>query len=345
MSTSNLASQSQAIADSEKGSFASSQEVRWCPGCGDYAILACVQKVLPELGVKKENTVFISGIGCSSRFPYYLNTYGFHTIHGRAPTIATGLKIARPELSVWIVTGDGDGLSIGTNHLLHLMRRNVDVTVLLFNNQIYGLTKGQYSPTSERGKKSKTTPLGSLDEPFNPVQLALAAGCGFVARGIDVDTKNLQAILKAAAQHKGTSFVEIYQNCNVFNDLAFAQISDRGHRAERTILLQEGKPLLFGESNEKGLVYNGRQFEVVVLDDPTKVEHVQTHSVQSDLSILTALNQLNYPDFPVPIGVFRAIEKPIYEQELAKQIESAKAQSTTQSLERMLRQGKTWRIK
>jgi 2-oxoglutarate/2-oxoacid ferredoxin oxidoreductase subunit beta len=327
-----------------KESFASDQEVRWCPGCGDYAILASMQKVLPELGIERENMVFVSGIGCSSRFPYYLNTFGFHTIHGRAPAIATGLKMARPELSVWVITGDGDGLSIGTNHLLHLMRRNVDVTVLLFNNRIYGLTKGQLSPTSEKGKKTKTSPSGSLEEPFDPIQLALAAGCGFVARAIDVDTKGLPWVLKEASLHRGTSFVEIYQNCNVFNDGAFAEISDRGLRGEKTISLQPGKPLIFGENNDKGLRLKDDGFEVVTRSDevdPTLFVH------QDDLSLssLMKLSSLRYPEFPVPIGIFRATTRAIYEDEMDKQMKDAKNKQPHASLDTLLRSGKTWVVK
>lgn len=325
-------------------SFVSDQEVRWCPGCGDYAILASMQKVLPELGISRENMVFISGIGCSSRFPYYLNTYGFHTIHGRAPTIATGLKIARPELSVWVITGDGDGLSIGTNHLLHLMRRNVDVTILLFNNRIYGLTKGQLSPTSEKGKKTKTSPSGSVEEPFDPIRLALAAGCGFVARAIDVDTKGLPAILKAASLHRGTSFVEIYQNCNVFNDGAFAEISDRGFRSQRTVTLEPGKPLLFGENQEKGLRLKGENFEVVSVSCENE-STVFVHQSELSLSMLTKLTDLRYPEFPVPIGIFRALSRPIYENELEKQTAEAKKKQPDVSLDGLLRSGKTWHVK
>jgi 2-oxoglutarate ferredoxin oxidoreductase subunit beta len=327
-----------------KGSFASDQEVRWCPGCGDYAILASVQKVLPELGIKRENTVFISGIGCSSRFPYYLNTYGFHTIHGRAPTIATGLKIARPELSVWVITGDGDGLSIGTNHLLHLMRRNVDVTILLFNNRIYGLTKGQYSPTSEKGKKTKTTPMGSVDEPFDPVHLALAAGCSFVARSIDVDSKGLQWVLLEAAKHKGTSFVEIYQNCNVFNDGAFSQISDRGLRAENTITLRPGQPLVFGQNNDKGLHFDGDKFNIISMQDTNASSDVYVHQNESSIAMAIKLNEMSQPGLPVPIGIFRAITRPTYEEEVALQVAHAKQQQPDVSLDALLRSGKTWTI-
>lgn len=340
MSTNNLSVDDQSELPLTKEDFVTDQEVRWCPGCGDYAILASVQKVLPELGIKRENTVFISGIGCSSRFPYYLNTYGFHTIHGRAPTIATGLKIARPELSVWVITGDGDGLSIGANHLLHIMRRNVDVTILLFNNRIYGLTKGQYSPTSEKGKITKTTPLGSLDEPFNPVQLALASGCSFVARAIDVDSKGLQWVLKEAATHRGTSFVEIYQNCNVFNDGAFADISDRGFRASRTMTLKPGSPLVFGEKSEKGLSFNGNSFEVISLENG---KHPAIH--QNTLSWAMQLNELQSPDFPVPIGIFRQSQRHVFEQEIADQSTHAKSQYPQASLEKLLHQGKTWEIK
>lgn len=325
--------------------FVSDQEVRWCPGCGDYAILASVQKILPELGIARENTVFISGIGCSSRFPYYLNTYGFHTIHGRAPTIATGLKIARPDLSVWIVTGDGDGLSIGANHLMHIMRRNLDVTILLFNNQIYGLTKGQYSPTSEKGKKTKTSPQGTIDEPFNPVQLALAAGCSFVARAIDVDAVGLQWVLKEAAAHRGTSFVEIYQNCNVFNDGTFAHISDRGFRAERTISLRPNQPLIFGQANDKGLVYDGNDFSVVTAETPQDKEKLYVHNAQNDISMAIKLNALSYPDFPVPMGIFRSVERAVYEEEIAEQTKLARSKQSDVSLEGLLRSGKTWTIK
>lgn len=327
-----------------KESFASDQEVRWCPGCGDYAILASMQKVLPELGIERENMVFVSGIGCSSRFPYYLNTFGFHTIHGRAPAVATGLKMARPELSVWVITGDGDGLSIGTNHLLHLMRRNVDVTVLLFNNRIYGLTKGQFSPTSEQGKKTKTSPMGSLEEPFDPIQLALAAGCGFVARAIDVDTKGLPWVLKEASLHRGTSFVEIYQNCNVFNDGAFAEISDRGLRGERTISLQPGKPLIFGENNDKGLRLKDDGFEVVTRSDETDPT-LFVHQDDLSLSSLMKISSLRYPDFPVPIGIFRSTSRPIYEEEMDKQMVEAKRKQPNASLESLLRSGKTWVVR
>jgi 2-oxoglutarate ferredoxin oxidoreductase subunit beta len=328
-----------------KEDFTSDQEVRWCPGCGDYAILASVQKILPELGIARENTVFISGIGCSSRFPYYMNTYGFHTIHGRAPTIATGLKIARPDLSVWVITGDGDGLSIGTNHLLHMMRRNVNVTILLFNNQIYGLTKGQYSPTSEKGKKTKTTPMGSIDEPFNPVQLALAAGCSFVARAIDVDAQGLQSVLKAAALHRGTSFVEIYQNCNVFNDGTFSHISDKGYRSDRTVVLRDNEPCIFGKNNDRGLVFDGTNFEIIAVNTEEDRNKLYVHQTECPLSMAVRLNELRYPDFPVPMGIFRTMHRPIYEEEIASQIETAQKKQPPLTLEALLGSGKTWTIK
>src|SRR6266481_6611277 len=247
--------------------FITDQEVRWCPGCGDYAILAAVQKTMPEFGIAPENTVFISGIGCSSRFPYYMNTYGFHTIHGRAPAFATGLKISRPDLDVWVVTGDGDGLSIGGNHLIHVLRRNVDLKILLFNNKIYGLTKGQYSPTSEVGKVTKSTPAGSVDFPFNPITVALGAEASFVARSVDVETRHLQDIVRRAHEHRGTSFVEILQNCNVFNDGAFADVTEKATKADSTLVLEHGKPLLFGKNHDKGIRLRDFQPEVVHLGD------------------------------------------------------------------------------
>src|SRR5215831_18450616 len=251
-----------------KKDFVSDQDVRWCPGCGDYAILSQVQKVLPELGVPRENFVFISGIGCSSRFPYYVNTYGFHSIHGRAPAIATGVKVSRPELSVWVVTGDGDALSIGGNHLIHVLRRNVDLNILLFNNRIYGLTKGQYSPTSEPGKITKSTPLGSVDRPFEPLALALGAAGTFVARSLDVEAKHLQEILRRAHAHRGTSFVEILQNCNIFNDGAFETLTDKERKAEHQLILEHGKPLVFGAKRDKGIrLGSGMRPEVVTLGD------------------------------------------------------------------------------
>ena len=257
--------------------FTSDQAVRWCPGCGDYAILAQTQKIFPDLGRKKEEFVFISGIGCSSRFPYYMDTYGFHTIHGRAAAVASGVKIARPDLSVWVVTGDGDGLSIGGNHTIHLMRRNLDMNVMLFNNRIYGLTKGQYSPTSEVGKVTKSTPMGSLDIPFNPLSLALGAGSTFVARTIDKETKHLQEMIKESYAHRGTSFLEIYQNCNIFNDGAFAPLTDRDTKSDTVLWLEDGKPLTFGAEKPKGIRLDGNKPEVVELGDKWGEDDLLVH--------------------------------------------------------------------
>src|SRR4051794_10380655 len=247
------------------GDFASDQDVRWCPGCGDYSILAQMKKVCAKLGMDRTKMVFVSGIGCSSRFPYYMNTYGFHSIHGRAPTFATGLKLARPDLNVWLVTGDGDGLSIGGNHLMHVIRRNVDVKILLFNNRIYGLTKGQYSPTSEHGKRTKSTPMGAPDFPIRPISIAIAAEATFAARAIDVDVKNLENVLERAAKHVGTAFVEIYQNCNIFNDGAFEYATDKNTKSDTTLYLEHGKPLIFGKNSDKGIRLNGTNAEVVDL--------------------------------------------------------------------------------
>lgn len=260
-----------------KKDFTSDQAVRWCPGCGDYAVLAQTQKVFPDLGVDKENFVFISGIGCSSRFPYYMDTYGFHTIHGRASAIASGVKLANPDLSVWVVTGDGDGLSIGGNHTIHLLRRNLDINVMLFNNRIYGLTKGQYSPTSEVGKITKSTPMGSLDTPFNPLTLALGAGATFVSRTIDKQTKHMQAMIMRSHGHKGTSFMEIYQNCNIFNDGAFAQLTDKETKSDTVLLLENGEPMLFGAEKQKGVRLDGNTPIVVEIGDKWGVDDVLVH--------------------------------------------------------------------
>src|SRR3989442_1424934 len=251
----------------KKADFVSDQEVRWCPGCGDYAILNNVQKVMPELGIQREKVVFVSGIGCSSRFPYYMNTYGFHSIHGRAPAVATGIKCANPELSVWVITGDGDALSIGGNHFIHAIRRNLDLKIILFNNRIYGLTKGQYSPTSELGKKTKSTPMGVIDYPINPLSLAFASEATFVARSIDTDPKHMAAIIDRLAKHKGSAFVEVYQNCNIFNDGAFKAFSERDVRDERTINLEHGKPLIFGKDKNKGIHLKGVEPEVVTIGE------------------------------------------------------------------------------
>jgi 2-oxoglutarate/2-oxoacid ferredoxin oxidoreductase subunit beta len=324
--------------------FKSDQEVRWCPGCGDYAILAAVQSFLPELGVKRENTVFVSGIGCSSRFPYYLNTYGMHSIHGRAPAIATGLATSRPDLAVWVVTGDGDALSIGGNHLIHALRRNINLKILLFNNRIYGLTKGQYSPTSEVGKITKSTPLGSLDTPFNPISLALGAEATFVARTLDSDRKHLQDVLRRAAMHRGTALVEIYQNCNIFNDGAFEILKDPATRDAATIRLEHGQPLMFGNGRAvlrdpaSGTLSVGSQ---VSPDDPRVVVH-DAHV--EDPAYAFALSRLSGTDLATtPIGVFRSIERPTYDDAVRDQVEQAQAGAAA-DLGALIRGRDTWTV-
>jgi 2-oxoglutarate ferredoxin oxidoreductase subunit beta len=322
--------------------FVTDQEVRWCPGCGDYAILAQLQKMLPDLKIPRENIAIISGIGCSSRLPYYVETYGFHTIHGRAPTIATGLKTARPELTVFVATGDGDGLSIGGNHMLHVMRRNVDLTIILFNNRIYGLTKGQFSPTSEIGKVTKSSPFGTTESPLNPIRIALAAGATFVARSVDRDTKHLEETLYRAVKHKGVSFVEVYQNCNIFNDGAFAAFADKSVRQERMVYLEHGKPLRFGNNFEHGIRLNGFQPEVVM--NAESDEGLLVHDEHLESSILAnILATMDYPAFPVPTGVFRQVEAPTYEDLVAAQVESARRKGEG-DFEALLNQGETWEV-
>ncbi len=322
--------------------FTSDQDVRWCPGCGDYSILSQMKKVLPTLGVPPEKMVFISGIGCSSRFPYYVNTYGMHSIHGRAPAVATGLKAARPDLMVWVITGDGDGLSIGGNHLMHAIRRNLDVNIVLFNNQIYGLTKGQYSPTSPQGKVTKSTPVGSVDNPIHPLSLALGCEATFVARSIDVNIKHLGGILKRAAEHKGTSFVEVYQNCNVFNDGAFEWATDRETKSDTVIELEHGKPLIFGKNRNKGIRLNGMQLEVVELGKGIEEDDLLFHDEKmQEPSLAYLLSRMTNPEFPEPIGVFRAVDRPRYEERLNDQIAEAKAKRTG-NLEALFNTGDTW---
>ncbi|MBV9593260.1 MAG: 2-oxoacid:ferredoxin oxidoreductase subunit beta [Actinobacteria bacterium] len=305
--------------------FKSDQEVRWCPGCGDYAILAAVQGFMPELGIPRENIVFVSGIGCSSRFPYYMNTYGMHSIHGRAPAIATGLSTSRPDLSVWVVTGDGDALSIGGNHLIHALRRNVNLKILLFNNRIYGLTKGQYSPTSELGKITKSTPFGSLDAPFNPISLALGAEASFVARTLDSDRKHLTSVLRAAADHQGTALVEIYQNCNIFNDGAFDLIKDADSRDDWAIRMEHGQPLRFGAEGRKAVVRTPEMglaiAEDVADDDPSVVIH-DAHV--DDPALAFALSRLSSTDVRyAPMGVFRDVNRPTYDGLMSAQLATA----------------------
>jgi len=323
--------------------FISDQEVRWCPGCGDYAIPAQVQRVMPDLGVPRENFAFISGIGCSSRFPYYMNTYGFHTIHGRAPALASGLKVTRPELSVWVLTGDGDGLSIGGNHLLHILRRNVDVNILLFNNRIYGLTKGQYSPTSEAGKITKSSPFGSVDHPVQPISFALGAEATFAARAIDVDAKHLQALLRRAHEHTGTAFIEILQNCVIFNDGTFDQVTDRDVKAENQLVLENGKPLIFGKDRDKGIRMRGHQLEVVELGNGVRESDIIVHDEEDD-ALAFLLSTMQPPKFPTPLGVFRAVKRPSYDAVANEQIRSAQEAKGEGQLDELFRRGDTWEV-
>ena len=330
-------------AEMNKKDFVSNQTVRWCPGCGDYAILASVQKLMPELGIPRENIVFISGIGCSSRFPYYMNTYGMHTIHGRAPAFATGLKVARPELSVWIVTGDGDGLGIGGNHMLHMLRRNLDVNILLFNNRIYGLTKGQVSPTSEQGLVTKSTPFGSLEPQLNPMAFALSAGGSFIARALDVDAKALQVTLKEAAEHKGTSFVEIYQNCPIFNDGTFSEISERSLREDRILRLQDGQPFLFGKEQNKGIRLNGLKPKIVDVNENTDLSEIIVHDQKSEDTIMAhLLTGMNHPNFPVPMGVFRQVEYSRFEESVDEQIQNQIEKKGKGDLRKLIRGTQVW---
>lgn len=325
--------------------FQTEQEVRWCPGCGDYAILMQVQKVLAGLGTARENLVFVSGIGCSSRFPYYVNTYGFHTIHGRAPAVAMGVKCANPDLSVWVITGDGDALSIGTNHLIHCLRRNVDLTILLFNNRIYGLTKGQYSPTSEYGKVTKSSPLGTIEQPIRPVQMALAAEATFVARTVYDDQAHLAKVLEAAARHRGASFVEILQNCRVFNDDAFVHLGKRTD-ADTRILLEHGKPVRFGEGLRKAIAV--RRMEPVVVDlgaEAVPEDELLIHDKQATSPALAALlASLEPPEFPIALGIFRDIERATYDRLLGQQIENYRARRGPGDLDRLLNSGTTWEV-
>ncbi|HMG25212.1 MAG TPA: 2-oxoacid:ferredoxin oxidoreductase subunit beta [Acidimicrobiia bacterium] len=326
--------------------FQSDQEVRWCPGCGDYSILAAVQLLLPELDVKPENLVFVSGIGCAARFPYYMNVYGLHGIHGRAPAIATGITLARPDLDVWVVTGDGDALSIGGNHLIHSMRRNVNFTMLLFNNQIYGLTKGQYSPTSEVGKVTKSTPFGSIDHPFNPLSLALGAEATFVARTHDMDRKHMTEMFRRAHAHRGSSFVEVYQNCNVFNDGAFAAITAKEARPSMLIDLKHGEPIRFGADGEQGVVLNDHgELEVVAVADVGEERLLVHDEHRQDPSLAFALSRLaDTPTVPTPIGVFRAVGRPIYEGEVQRQLVGASEQRGPGDLAALIGSGATWEV-
>ncbi|MFQ5425103.1 MAG: 2-oxoacid:ferredoxin oxidoreductase subunit beta [Phycisphaerae bacterium] len=323
--------------------FASDQDIRWCPGCGDYSILAQTKKVLPELGIPLEDFVFVSGIGCSSRFPYYMNTYGIHSIHGRAPALATGVKIANPALSVWVITGDGDALSIGGNHLIHAIRRNLDINILLFNNRIYGLTKGQYSPTSELGKRTKSSPVGSIDNPIHPMSLAIGAEATFVARTLDVNVKHLGETLRRAAAHKGTSFIEIYQNCHVFNNGTYEFASDKEVKADNTLYLEHGKPLVFGKNRDKGIRLHGMDPEVVSLGGEVREDDLLFHDEQApEPSLAYLLSRMRHPEFPEPMGVFRCVDAPRYDVELSRQIDEAVASGGRGRLEDLLMDADTW---
>ena len=327
--------------------FESDQEVRWCPGCGDYAILRAVQQLFPTLGIPREKFVIVSGIGCSSRFPYYMNTYGFHTIHGRAPAIATGIKVTRPELSVWVMTGDGDALSIGGNHLIHAMRRNVDLKVVMFNNRIYGLTKGQYSPTSERGKVTKSTPFGSVERPFHPLSVALGAEATFVARSVDVYTEHLKEVLAAASRHKGSAFIEVYQNCNIFNDGAFEYMTPKQIRDDNQIALVHGEPLVFGKNHDKGIRMRGLELEVVNLADPgVGRDQLLVHDAHAhNPSLAFLLSRMQPPEFPTPIGVFRSVEEPSFDEGMNHQLQEITSKKGPGDLEALLNAGDTWIVK
>lgn len=327
--------------------YASSQDVKWCPGCGDYSILKQVQTVFPDLGVQKEKFVFISGIGCSSRFTYYMDTYGMHSIHGRAVPIAEGVKTANPELDVWVVSGDGDALSIGGNHFIHFTRKNFNIKMLVFNNQIYSLTKGQYSPTSEKGKITKTTPFGSVEEPFNPSELALGARAGFVARTLDRDPKHMREVIKRAHQHQGAAFVEIYQNCPVFNDEAFFAFSEKETKKEEALFLEHGKPLIFGNNDEKGIMLDGLKPVIVnIKNGEFSVNNLWVHDEKdkTKANLLARFFDCREPFFPRPFGILYARERPVYEEEMAKQVEAHKRSKGKLTLNKILSGDKTWTI-
>ncbi len=325
--------------------FASDQDVRWCPGCGDYSILAQMKKVMPTLGLPREQTVFISGIGCSSRFPYYMNTYGVHSIHGRAPALATGLKSARPDLNVWVITGDGDALSIGGNHLMHTIRRNLDINIVLFNNRIYGLTKGQYSPTSPLGKVTKSTPMGAIDNPLHPLSIAIGCEATFVARTVDVNIKHLGETLRRAAAHRGTAFVEVYQNCNVFNDGAWDYATNRETKLETIIQLEHGKPLIFGKERDKGIRLNGMEPEIVELGKGISEDDLLFHDERlPEPSLAYLLSRMRHPDFPEPIGVFREVDRPRYDELINQQVEEARRDKGEGDLEKLFKSGDTWSV-
>lgn len=326
--------------------FASDQEIRWCPRCGDYSILAQMKKVLPTLGIPREKLMFVSGIGCSSRFPYYMSTYGFHSIHGRAPAIATGIKLTRPDLQVWVITGDGDSLSIGGNHLMHAIRRNVDLKIVLFNNQIYGLTKGQYSPTSPLGARTKSSPYGSVDNPLTPLCVAIGSEATFVARSVDVDVNHLTMVLERAAHHKGTAFVEVYQDCNVFNNGAFGYVSKKDTKEESAIYLEHGKPLIFGKNRDKGIRVNeGNRPEIVELGGEVKEDDLLFHDEKAtEPSLAFLLARMRHPEFPEPMGVFRAVERPTYDEAVNRQMLDQLESKGPGDLDKLFHAGDTWTV-
>ena len=326
--------------------FTSDQEVRWCPGCGDYAILRAMQKALPNLERKKEDFIFISGIGCSSRFPYYMNTYGFHSIHGRAPAFATGMKLANPNLSVWQITGDGDALAIGGNHFIHALRRNIDINILLFNNEIYGLTKGQFSPTSKKGIKTKSNPHGTTDEPFSPSDLAIGAQCSFFARVVDTNPKLMQKIFIESEEHRGTSLVEILQNCVIFNDKTFASVTAKEVKQNAQLILEDGKPMLFGAAMNKGIILNGFKLEVVTIgENNVKEEDILIHDAkEEDPTLHAMLARMRPPEFPAALGVIRAVSRPTFDEGLLSQLEYEKENATFKTVDELLKSGETWEV-
>ena len=325
-----------------KKDFTPDNEPRWCPGCGDYAILNTIQKVFPNLGIPKENFVVVSGIGCSSRFPYYMNTYGFHTLHGRAPTVATGIKAANPDLSVWMVTGDGDGLSIGGNHLMHVLRKNPDIKILLFNNRIYGLTKGQYSPTSDPGTVTKSSPLGSIEAPINPLSFAIASQASFIARTLDNNPKHMTQVFEAAAAHKGLAFIEIFQNCVIFNNKTFDPVYAKENRSEQMLFLEDQQPMIYGAESDKGITINGTRPQIVSTADGAPIVHDVKNE---DSGYAYALAQMTHPNYPTPVGIFRAVERPTYEGNIHGQIAQATAKKGKGKLDDLILGGDYWEVK
>ncbi len=326
--------------------FKSENEVRWCPGCGDYAIMNAVQRTMADMGIEREKYAVISGIGCSSRFPYYMSTFGFHTIHGRATAVASGVKLANPELSVWVITGDGDAMAIGGNHFIHLIRRNIDINLILFNNRIYGLTKGQYSPTSDRGFKTKTSPFGTIEDPFIPGRLVIGARGTFFARSIDSNLKLSQSVFEAAANHKGTSAVEVLQNCVIYNDGVHDIITNPEHRADRQLILEHGKPMLFGENNEKGIIFDKGKLKVGVIgENGVTIDDILVHDVtEVDPTLHMALINMQLPEMPVAFGVIRNVSAPVYDQEMAEQIKQVQKTRRITCVDELLNSGNTWEV-